>query len=223
MPWIDVAIDFLGPLPSNDYLLVIIDYYSRYKEIKITKNITATDTIKILKEIFSRLGFPATLTCDNGNQFTSETFKKYCTECGIKLYHTIPYWPQMNGEVERQNRDILKRLKISQLEKKDWKEEIFTYLMMYNNTPHLTTGKSPSELFYQRQFRDKIPARMDIENKITDQEIRDKDREMKEIGREYGDRKRRATDNNLEVGEKVYVKNTSKENKLTSNFNPTTQ
>ncbi|XP_029166467.1 uncharacterized protein K02A2.6-like isoform X1 [Nylanderia fulva] len=118
MPWIDVAIDFLGPLPSNDYLLVIVDYYSRYKEIKVTRNITAIDTIRILKEIFSRLGFPATLTCDNGNQLTSETFKKYCTECGIKLYHTIPYWPQMNGEVERQNRDILKRLKISQLEKK---------------------------------------------------------------------------------------------------------
>lgn len=33
-PWIDVAIDYLGPLLSGDYILVIIDYYSRYKEIK---------------------------------------------------------------------------------------------------------------------------------------------------------------------------------------------
>lgn len=100
-PWTDIAMDFLGPLPSNDYLLVIIDYFSRYKEIKIMRNITGADTVKILKEIFSRVGFPASLTCDNGNQFTSEVFKKYCTECGIKIYNTILYWSQMNGEVER--------------------------------------------------------------------------------------------------------------------------
>jgi len=84
MPWVDVAMDFLGPLPSNDYLLVIIDYFNRYKEIKVMKNITASDVIKILKEIFSRLGFPVSLTCGNGNQFISEAFKKYCLECGIK-------------------------------------------------------------------------------------------------------------------------------------------
>lgn len=178
-PWVDVAMDFLGPLPSNDYLLVMVDYFSRYKEIKIMRKITAIDTIKILKEIFSRLGFPTILTCDNGNQFISEVFKKYCTECGIKIHNTIPYWPQMNGEMERQNRDILKRLKISQLEGKDWKEEILTYLMMYNSTPHSTTGKSPSELFYQRQFRDKIPAVADIKNKVTNQEVRDKDRKKR--------------------------------------------
>lgn len=35
-PWIDVAIDYLGPLPSGHYLLVIVDYFSRYKEVKIT-------------------------------------------------------------------------------------------------------------------------------------------------------------------------------------------
>ncbi|CAF4952682.1 unnamed protein product [Pieris macdunnoughi] len=38
-PCLDVAVYFLGPLPSNDYLLILIDYYSRYKEIKIIKNI----------------------------------------------------------------------------------------------------------------------------------------------------------------------------------------
>ncbi|KMQ92700.1 hypothetical protein RF55_7276 [Lasius niger] len=93
-PWIDVAIDYLGPLRSGDYILVIIDY-------------------------FSRNGYPVTMTADNGRQFTSEEFAKFCKECGITLYNTIPYWPQQNGEVERQNRDILKRLKISQIEKRD--------------------------------------------------------------------------------------------------------
>lgn len=221
-PWVDVAMDFLGPLPSRDYLLILVDYYSRYKEIKVMRSITSLDTIKVLKEIFSRLGYPATLTCDNGNQFTSEVFRNYCKECGITVYNTVPYWPQMNGEVERQNRDVLKRLKICQAENGNWKEDIFSYLMMYNSTPHSITGKSPSELFYKRQFRDKIPAAPDMEYKTLDEEIRDKDLQMKEKGKEYGDRKRKATDTNLEIGEKVFVKNLIKDNKLTSNFNPTT-
>lgn len=221
-PWVDVAMDFLGPLPSHDYLLIVVDYYSRYKEIKIMRSITSLDTIKVLKEMFSRLGYPATLTCDNGNQFTSEVFQKYCKECGIILYNTVPYWPQMNGEVERQNRDVLKRLKICQAENGNWKEDIFNYLMMYNSTPHSVTGKSPSELFYKRQFRDKIPAAPDMEYKTIDEEVRDRDLQMKEKGKEYGDLKRKATDSNCEIGEKVLVKNVIKNNKLTSNFNPTT-
>lgn len=219
-PWVDVAIDFLGPLPSNDYLLVIVDYFSRYKEIKIMKNITATGTISVLKEIFSRLGYPTTLTCDNGNQFTSENFKEFCNECGITINYSIPYFPQMNGEVERQNKDILKRLRISQLEKKDWKEELFEYMIMYNSTPHTTTGKTPAELFFRRQFRDKIPGAADIEHKIEDSEVRDRDKEKKDKGKEYVNMKRKAVDSNLEIGEKVYIKNMTKENKLTPNFNP---
>ncbi|XP_053601232.1 uncharacterized protein K02A2.6-like isoform X1 [Plodia interpunctella] len=219
-PWVDVAVDFLGPLPSRDYLLILVDYYSRYKEIKVMRSITTGDTIKVLKEIFSRLGYPATLTCDNGSQFSSEEFKNYCIECGIIIYNTIPYWPQMNGEVERQNRDVLKRLKISQAEEKNWKEEIFRYLMMYNSTPHSVTGKSPSELFFKRQFRDKIPTAPDIEYRTRDTEIRDRDAEMKEKGKDYSDRKRKAAENSLEIGEKVLVKNIIKENKLTTNFSP---
>lgn len=219
--WVDTAVDFLGPLPSGDYLLVIIDYYSRYKEIKIMRSISTTDTIKVLKEIFSRTGNPASITADNGRQFCSQEFKTFCTEQGIKLFNTIPYWPQQNGEVERQNRDILKRLRISQCEKSDWKEDLLKYLMMYNSTPHPSTGKSPSELFFGRQFRDKLPFLTDLENNYDDSEIRDRDKEKKEKSKLNEDRKRRAVDRDLGIGEKVYVKNLIKENKLVSEFNPT--
>lgn len=37
--WVDIAINCMGPLPSSDYLFVIVDYYSRYKEIKIMRAI----------------------------------------------------------------------------------------------------------------------------------------------------------------------------------------
>lgn len=220
-PWLDIAVDFLGPLPSGHYLFVVVDYYSRYKEIKIMKSITSLETISILKEIFSRLGIPVSITSDNGRQFVSEEFKSFCLEYGVRLYNSIPYWPQQNGEVERQNRDIIKRLKISQCQKSDWKEDLLRYLMMYNSTPHSTTGRSPSELFFNRQFRDKIPSVVDVESRHIDLEVYDKDKAMKEKGKINEDRKRKAEDYEMSVGEKVYVKNLNKENKLSSNFNPT--
>ena len=123
--WIDIVIYFLGPLPSRHYLLVIVDYFNRYKEIMITKFINVTDTIDILKEIFSRVGIPVSITADNDRQITSEDFKKFCKECSIILYHSISYWPQRNGEVERQNRDILKRLKITQIQNSNWKQDLY--------------------------------------------------------------------------------------------------
>lgn len=45
-PWEHVAIDFLGPLPSDHNLLVVVDYYSRFFEVEIMKKIDATKTIK---------------------------------------------------------------------------------------------------------------------------------------------------------------------------------
>lgn len=220
-PWIDVAMDLLGPLPSNEYLLVIIDYYSRYKEIKVTKSISSAQIINILKEIFSRLGFPVSITADNGKQFVSEDFREYCKECNIRLFNTVPYWPQMNGEVERQNRDILKRLRISQTEQRDIKDSLYEYLMMYNSTPHSVTGRTPSELFFQRQNRDKIPTLENTNEKKEDLEVRDRDKIQKELGKEYGDRKRKAMQSVISEGEKVYVKALDRANKLTPNFNPT--
>ncbi|CAH2088405.1 unnamed protein product [Euphydryas editha] len=220
-PWVDVAMDLLGPLPNNDYLLVVIDYYSRYKEIKFTKVITSSQIIKLLKEIFSRLGYPSSITADNGRQFISDEFKEYCKQCNIRLFNTVPYWPQQNGEVERQNRDIIKRLKISQLQKKDLKESVGEYLMMYNSTPHSVTGKSPAELFFRRQNKDKIPSLLYNGQEFDDSDVRDRDKTQKEKGKEYADRKRRAEDSTITEGDKVYVKEMEKRNKLTANFNPT--
>lgn len=220
-PWIDVAIDYLGPLPSGHYLLVIVDYFSRYKEVKISKATDTLHTVNMLKEIFSRLGAPVSITADNGPQFSSTEFGNFCKEFGIRLFHSVPYWPQQNGEVERQNRDILKRLRISQSQKTNWQDDLLKYLTMYNSTPHSVTGKPPAELFYKRQFRDKLPSIVDIEFADVDLETKDRDMEQKQKGKEYADRKRHATESEIGVGEKVYVKNMTKENKLSTPFNDT--
>ena len=53
-------------------------------------------------------------------------------------------------------------------------------------------------------------------------DVKDRDKEKKEKRKEYTDRKRNAKDCELEVRDKVYIKNATKENKLSLNFGPTT-
>lgn len=123
-PWTDLAIDFLGPLPGHEFILVIVDYCSRYVVAVVMKEITSKTTIIELKKTFSLFGNPVTITADNGRQFISDEFTNFCKIEGITLNTSIPYWPQQNGEVERQNRSLLKRIRISHAEGNNWQEEI---------------------------------------------------------------------------------------------------
>ena len=109
---------------------MIIDYYSRYKEVEILSNITAKDTISRLDRIFTRLGYPRTITLDNAKQFVSTELETYSKLHGITLNHSTPYWPQENGLVERQNRSLIKRLQISAALGRDWKQDLHDYLVM---------------------------------------------------------------------------------------------
>lgn len=217
-PWHDLAIDFLGPLPSGHLLLVVVDYYSRYIEVEIMTKIDSTETIKRLDTIFARFGLPVSITADNGRQLVSEEFKAFCCTNNIALISTTPYWPQQNGEVERQNRSILKRLTISQATGTDWKKELNKYLLMYRSTPHSTTQKTPAQLLFGRNIRDKVP---NIHQPMeVDEETADRDKENKEKGKLYADKRRRAKRSSIEKGDRVLVKRMTKTNKLSSNFEP---
>ena len=97
-PWKCLGIDYLGPLPSGESVLVVVDYFSRYYEVAYTKKTTTKATIDKLEEIFFRLGYPVSMRADNGPQFRTE-MHEYCETKGIHLFNVIPRWPQANGEV----------------------------------------------------------------------------------------------------------------------------
>ena len=70
-PWQDLAADLMGPLPSGEYVLVVVDYYSRYFEV------TSATIIGSLERIFCFHGLPQSLETDNGPQFKSEEFETF--------------------------------------------------------------------------------------------------------------------------------------------------
>lgn len=217
-PWQCLAIDLMGPLRNQQMVFVVIDYYSRYQEIKFLTSTTTTIIIKHLREMFSRLGLPKSIRADNGPQFASDEFKNFCSENNIELVQTTPYWPQANGEVENMNKSILKRLRIAESKGHNYQAEVQNFLLMYNVTPHGTTGKSPSELLFGRNIRDKIPSINDFTVDQGDEEAKDNDMIRKQKGKEKEDVARGSKDSDICPGDKVLVQNMVTPHKLCSRF-----
>ena len=135
-----------------------MDYYSRFPFVEILKSTTsATITSKLFK-IFSVHGLPETLTSDNGGQFTSNEMESFLKINGITHNRTTPLWPQGNGRVERINRVIKKAIQSATNKGRNWKHELDTFPLSYRNTPHCTTGETPSFLLFSRAVRDKLPT-----------------------------------------------------------------
>lgn len=217
--WQYLAMDFLGPLPSGHHIFTIIDYFSRWFELEIMSRIDSVETIRRLKIIFARFGFPLSITADNGKQLISQEMKSYLEEHNIRLISTVPFWPQMNGEVERQNRSLLKRLRIYQNTEGNWMDHLHKYLIMYRSTPHSVTLRTPAELMFGRNIRDKLPT---IHQAMeTDYELADRDKQEKHKGGEYGNMKRRAEPSDIQVGDTVVTKRQLVSNKLATPYEPT--
>ena len=99
-PWEDCAADILGPLPSGESLLVVVDYFSRHFEVVILRSTSSARIIEGLKPTFARFGVPHTLKTDNGPQLVSEEFETFLAENGVEHRTTPPLWQQAIGEVE---------------------------------------------------------------------------------------------------------------------------
>jgi len=99
-PWQRLHIDFAGPYKDRMWLLVI-DAYSKWPEIHCMESTTTDTTVKHLRQIFATHGLPRQIISNNGPQFVSATFQKFCEARGIQHTKTAPYSPRSNGETER--------------------------------------------------------------------------------------------------------------------------
>ena len=106
-----VAIDIIGPLPKtnngNRYILVAVDYFTRWPEAYAIPNQEArTIAQTLVDEWVCRYGVMQRLHTDQGRNFESDVFKEITNILGIKKTRTTPYHPQSDGMVERMNRTL---------------------------------------------------------------------------------------------------------------------
>jgi len=92
----------------SEFLLVVVDYFSPFFEVTVTKSVTSGKIISCLEAMLATHGLPVSIKTDNGPQFVSEEFEAYLKDNNIEHRTSTPLWPQANGEIERQNRSLLK-------------------------------------------------------------------------------------------------------------------
>ncbi|GJZ72068.1 reverse transcriptase domain-containing protein [Tanacetum coccineum] len=114
------GIDFMGPFPSsrgNKYILVAVDYLSKWVDAKALPTNDARVVVKFLKSLFARFGTPRAIISDRGTHFCNDKFAKVMSEYGVTHHLATAYHPQTSGQVEVSNHG-LKRILERTLEHK---------------------------------------------------------------------------------------------------------
>ncbi|GJX55289.1 reverse transcriptase domain-containing protein [Tanacetum coccineum] len=183
-PFMKWGMDIVGPLPEGPgrvkYLIVAIDYFTKWMEAKPLATITGKQVVNFTYDnIVCRFGIPATIITDNGTQFVNDPFKKWAEKLKIQLISTSVYHPQGNGAVERANKSLLRGIK-TRLEKggSAWAEEVPNVLWAHRTMKKTSNGETPFSLTYGTEAV--IPAEIgmpthrtsSVNEKTNDQELR---------------------------------------------------
>jgi len=127
-----------------------VDYFTKWAEVKALANIRDVDVKKFVwRNIVTRFGVPKSLISNNGLQFDSRAFRKFCNDLGIKNRYSILAYPQSNGQAKASNKVIVNGLK-KRLEgtKGRWAEELPNVLSAHHTTFRRSTGETPFSLMY---------------------------------------------------------------------------
>ena len=147
------GIDFMGPFPSsfgNKYILVAVDYVSKWVEVVASPTNDSRVVIKMFKStIFPRFGVPRVVISDEGSHFINKLFESLLKKNGVKHKVATPYHPQTSGQVEISNREIKSILeKTVGTTRKDWSIKLDDALWAYRTAYKTPLGTTPFNLVY---------------------------------------------------------------------------
>lgn len=107
---IDV-ISCIEPTALNEhrFILVVIDYFTKWVEAASYTNVTKQVVARFLKhDIICRYGIPNKIITDNGSNLNNKMMKELCQSFKIEHHNSSPYRPKMNETVEAANKNIKK-------------------------------------------------------------------------------------------------------------------
>ena len=149
------GIDFVGSFLfsyNNKYILLVVDYVSKYVQAISTYTSDAKVVINFLHiNIFSRFGTPRALISDEGSHFCNRLVVKLLLKYGVHYKIVLAYHPQINKQVEVTNRETKSILeKTMNGSRKDWAKKIDDALWAYQTAFKMLIRISPYRLVFRK-------------------------------------------------------------------------
>ena len=150
--------DVLGPFTrsqnGNRDVIVAIDYYTRYAELKAVPDATTPTIAKfIVENIVAKHGTPTFIVTDRGRCFVSRLAKELFERIGIIHVTTTSFHPRSNLS-ERINATIATMLSMyTNTQQRDWDEQLSSVNLAINTQFHVSLGTTPFYLMYGRNCR----------------------------------------------------------------------
>ncbi|GJT41932.1 reverse transcriptase domain-containing protein [Tanacetum coccineum] len=146
------GIDFMGPFPSskgNKYIIVAVDYLSKWVEAKALPINDARVVVKFLKSLFARFGTPRAIISDRGTHFCNDQFAKVMSKYGVTHHLATAYHPQTSGQVEVSNRGLKRILERTVGENRaSWSDKLDDALWAFRTAFKTPIGCTPYQLVY---------------------------------------------------------------------------
>ncbi|GJS43131.1 reverse transcriptase domain-containing protein, partial [Tanacetum coccineum] len=146
------GIDFIGPFPyshGNKYILVAVDYLSKWVEAKALPTNDARVVVKFLKSLFVRFGTLRAIISDRGTHFCNDQFAKVMSKYGVTHRLATAYHPQMSGQVEVSNPGLKRFLKRTVGENRaSWSDKLDDALWAFHTAFKTPIGCTPYKLVY---------------------------------------------------------------------------
>nr|GFC88000.1 reverse transcriptase domain-containing protein [Tanacetum cinerariifolium] len=146
------GIDFMGPFLSskgNKYILVAVDYLSKWVKAKALPTNNARVVVKFLKSLFSRFGTPKAIINDRGTHFYNDQLSRVMAKYGVTHRLSTAYHPQTSGQVEVTNRGLKRILKMTVGENGAlWSDKLEDALWAFQTAFKTPVGYTPYCLVY---------------------------------------------------------------------------
>ena len=123
-------------------------------KLRSTTSIAVIDT---LKSLFARHGTPDVLVSDNGPQYDSQEFQKFCSDWSFEHVTSSPYFPRSNGLTE----ESVKVMKLLIQKAAQGHHDLYKALQAYRAAP-LDCGLSPAQLLMGRRIKTALMAHPEV-------------------------------------------------------------
>ncbi|GJT01494.1 reverse transcriptase domain-containing protein [Tanacetum coccineum] len=134
---------------GNKYILVAVDYLSKWVEAKALPTNDARVVVKFLKSLFSRFGAPRAIISDRGTHFCNDKFDRVMSKYGVTHRLSTPYHPQTSGQVEVTNRGLKRILERTVGENRaSWSDKLDDALWAFRTAYKTPIGCTPYKLVY---------------------------------------------------------------------------